>query len=111
MAIALTTLISACASLVKAREKSLREISIGQSKAEVIQILGEPDKKATRAGEERWSYKIVSEDQLRYLPYTAVFEGETLTNFYFDTARDERNRHGSSAADQGLQIHGPWHRP
>jgi outer membrane protein assembly factor BamE (lipoprotein component of BamABCDE complex) len=81
---------SACSIFSKAREENLNQVQLGQTKAELIALIGEPSDKSEPGTTERWYYEVTSRDEKRSDPYTAVFENDKLKNWYFDAARVEK---------------------
>jgi outer membrane protein assembly factor BamE (lipoprotein component of BamABCDE complex) len=80
--------LSSCALFSKSRQENISKVQIGQTKIEIVEILGEPEKQSTAGGEEKWYYDIITSDQRRTDPYTAIFENGVLKRWYFDTARN-----------------------
>lgn len=81
-------LLTSCALFSKAREENLPKVQVGQTQQELIEIMGEPDKRLTENNEEKWYYDVTSADNRRSDPYTAVFEKGLLKRWFFDTARN-----------------------
>jgi outer membrane protein assembly factor BamE (lipoprotein component of BamABCDE complex) len=81
-------LLASCALFSKAKQENVSKIQIGQTKNEVLEILGEPESQSVSGREEKWHYEIITSDERRTDPYTAIFEDGTLKQWYFDTARN-----------------------
>jgi hypothetical protein len=99
----------ACASFTKSREGNLTLASKAHTRAELVDVFGEPKDRETRGDVEFWYYKVYSNDSLRTYPYTAKLQGDKVLDFYSDTSHEtaEEREDRMRRQDRGPTSFGP----
>lgn len=107
-------LLSSCSSLTKSRIANVEKVQPGQTRLQVTEYVGKPDKKVVSGNFETWYYDIYADDNSRVYPYTAKFENGVLRAFFHDVAsgaedRDLREKRATSK--QGISEDREFHQP
>jgi hypothetical protein len=84
--------LTSCGSLSKSRMANLHSIQTGQSRHQVISVIGKPKEQIVQGNIELWHYELFSDDSSRTYPYTAKFENNVLMSFDSDYSRDAEDR-------------------
>jgi hypothetical protein len=74
----------ACSHTLKPRMSNLRLIKEGLQESQVLEILGEPTKRAVKEEYVLWSYDIYEDGMLTTRPYIARFKGGSLLMIHED---------------------------
>jgi outer membrane protein assembly factor BamE (lipoprotein component of BamABCDE complex) len=84
---------SGCAffGVTKSRERNFDHVEVGQTAAQVTQLLGQPRHRfSDQSGTEIWDYQILSRSRETYEPYRLYFRDSHLLAIRYDTDRATR---------------------